>query len=186
LRRASARKQRSGSEPDRKQRRLERRRRKRCRGWCRGREATMLDTWLSADSTGRPAHVLRLLSGGARQWVSTETLRGRAATGTATRDSQPSDQRARADIGGGRGDGRVVRVVIGSRQSNGERRAQTEADTDGDTRSGEQSGDARDRRPRGGVASAGGVHGTVGRQCGATSDEGRSEAEQQAERGVGS
>ena len=93
----------------------------------------MLDTWLPADGTVRPAYVLRLLPGGARQRVSTETLRGRAATGTATRGGQTSDQRASADIGGGRGDGRVVRVVIGSRQSNGERRAQTEADTDGDT-----------------------------------------------------
>ena len=174
MRRASARKQRSGSEPNREQRRLERRRRKRCRVRCGGGEATMLDTWLPADGTVRPVYVLRLLPGGARQRVSTETLRGRAATGTATRDSQPSDQRASADIGGRRGDGRAVRVVIGSRQSNGERRAQAEADADGGERSGEQSGDTRDRRPRGGVASAGGVHGTVDRQCGATSDEGRS------------
>ena len=177
MRRASARKQRDGSEPDREQRRLKRRRPKRCRGSCGRRETTMFDTRLPADGTARPAYELRLLPDGARQRVSSEALRGRAATSTATRGSQPSGQQPTADIGGERGDGRAGRAVIGSRQSNGERRSQAEAETEGRTRSVEQSGDTRDGRSRGGVAPASGVHGTIGRQCGATSDEERDEAE---------
>ena len=177
MRRASARKQRDGSEPDREQQRRKCRRPKRCRGSCGRREKTMFDTRLPADGTARPADVLRLLPEGARQRVSPEALRGRATTSTATRGSQPSGQQPTVDIDGECGDGRAGRAIIRSRQSNGERRSQAEAETEGRARGVEPSVDTRDGRSRGGVAPASGVHGTIGRQCGATSDEERGEAE---------
>lgn len=177
MRRASARRQRDGSEPDREQQRRERRRPWRCRGSCGRKEQTMFDTRLPVDGTAGPADVLRLLPEGARQRVSPEALRGRATTGTATRGSQPSGQQPTVDIDGECGDDRAGRAIIRSRQRNGERRSQAEAETEGRARGVEPSVDTRDGRSRGGVASASGVHGTIGRQCGATGDEERGAAE---------